>query len=156
MAEDLIGYSGLVENALRDVVRGVLRRIVVEGLPGDHHFYITFRTDHPEVEIPQALRARYPGEMTVVLQHQYWDLEVDDDGFAVSLSFNGVPQRLRVGYHAIKLFADPAVEFGLQFTVPEPEGDGEPVPGDGTGSDEAEDRRDEGAEVVTLDRFRKK
>lgn len=169
MAEDLIGYSGLVENALRGVVKTAMRRVLDGGLPGEHHFFITFRTDHPSVEIGETLKARYPGEMTIVLQHQYWDFAVDDEGFGVSLSFNGVPQRLRIGFEAIKLFADPGVEFGLQFTVPE--GDGAEggargaeivpgphgaEPGPEAGRDRAEDDAAGGAEVVTLDRFRKK
>lgn len=159
MAEDLIGYGKLVENALRGVVKQVMQGVVEDGLPGDHHFYITFRTDHPAVDIAPALRARYPGEMTIVLQHQFWDLVVDDEGFAVSLTFSGQPQKLRIGYDAIKLFADPGVEFGLQFTVPEPESD-ETEPAstpEETPAEQAADEAEEGgAEVVTLDRFRKK
>ncbi|WGF86470.1 SspB family protein [Marinivivus vitaminiproducens] len=159
MAEDLIGYGKLVENALRGVVKQVMQGVVEEGLPGDHHFYITFRTDHPAVDIAPSLRARYPGEMTIVLQHQFWDLTVDDDGFSVSLTFSGQPQTLRIGYEAIKLFADPGVEFGLQFTVPEPDEGEESGPGEPaeTPAEQAAENAEEGgAEVVTLDRFRKK
>jgi hypothetical protein len=154
MAEDLIGYNHLVETALRQVVQDVVRRVAERGLPGEHHFYLTFRTDHPDVELSPALRARYPNEMTVVLQHQFWDLVVDDEGFAVSLSFSGVSERLRVGWSAVKVFADPTVEFGLQFSVPEPDADAP----DAKQADTASDRQaDAGsAEVVTLDRFRKK
>ncbi len=160
MARGSIDYGRMVEQALRTVVRDVLRRLATEGLPPPHHFYITFRTSDPGVEMPDYLRERYPAEMTVVLQHQFWDLEVDEVGLSVTLSFNDVPQRLRIPFHAIKVFADPGAEFGLQFTLepeivplqpPAPEKrpsqparptDGEPPKG--------------GAEIVALDRFRKK
>ena len=119
MRRSRIDYGRLVESALRTVVRDVLERLGKEGAPSPHHFYITFRTHHPGVAIPDFLRDRYPVDMTIVLQHQFWDLEVDEDGFAVTLSFNDQMQRLRIPFTAIKVFADPGVEFGLQFTLEE-------------------------------------
>ena len=166
MRRSQIDYGRLVENALRTVVRDVLDRLGREGAPPPHHFYITFRTHHPGVAIPEFLRDRYPTDMTIVLQHQFWDLAVDEDGFAVTLSFNDQMQRLRIPFAAIKVFADPGVEFGLQFTL---EDDGErppgepirllggserqtPAPADGEAEAPVEGR----AEMVSLDRFRKK
>jgi len=164
MASQQIDYGRLVESALRRVVHDALGLVAEEGLPGRHHLYITFRTDHPGVELADELRARYPNEMTIVLQHEFWGLEVRDDGFGVTLSFNNRPQRLEVPFEAVTVFADPSVEFGLQFGVAAetaaqsetqrkpaevtemPEQQGERPAAEGEGS----------AEVVTLDRFRKK
>ena len=117
MRRSRIDYGRLVEGALRTVVRDVLGGLAKEGAPPPHHFYITFRTRHPGVAIPEFLRDRYPVDMTIVLQHQFWDLAVDEEGFAVTLSFNDQMQRLRIPFTAIKVFADPGVEFGLQFTL---------------------------------------
>jgi hypothetical protein len=169
MPQGNVEYGRLVERALRTVVRDVLSRLATEGLPAPHHFYITFRTDDPGVEIAAFLRERYPSEMTIVLQYQYWDLEVDDDGFAVTLSFNETPQRLRIPFAAIKVFADPGAEFGLQFTIEDErqvvplapagrsaDGAGQSLletPAEGGASPALENG---GAEIVTLDRFRKK
>ncbi|MFL5337549.1 MAG: SspB family protein [Geminicoccaceae bacterium] len=166
MRRSEIDYGRLVENALRTVVRDVLERLGREGAPSPHHFYITFRTHHPGVSIPEFLRDRYPTDMTIVLQHQFWDLAVDDDGFGVTLSFNDQMQRLRIPFSAIKVFADPGVEFGLQFTLEE---DGERRSAEpirllgGVGRQTLEEGDAEsaapaegGAEIVTLDRFRKK
>ena len=118
MGKDLIGYNTLVENGLRSVVREALRRVAAEGWPGSHHAYITFKTAAPGVEVPDFLQTRYPDELTIVLQHQFWDLEVGDDSFAVTLSFNKVGQRIVVPYSALTSYADPWVKFGLQFGVP--------------------------------------
>ena len=115
MGKDLIGYDTLVDAGLRSVVRAALNRVAREGWPGTHHAYITFRTDAPGVEVPDALRGRHPHELTIVLQHQFWDLEVGDESFAVTLSFNKVGQRLTVPYTALTSYADPTVKFGLQF-----------------------------------------
>ena len=115
MAKDLIGYDVLVENGLRSVIREALRRVAADGWPGTHHAYITFRTDAPGVDVPDSLRARYPDELTIVLQHQFWDLEVEDDRFAVTLSFSKVGHRLVVPFSALTGYADPSVKFGLQF-----------------------------------------
>ena len=167
MRRSRIDYGRLVESALRTVVRDVLERLGKEGAPSPHHFYITFRTHHPGVAIPDFLRERYPVDMTIVLQHQFWDLEVDEHGFAVTLSFNDHMQRLVIPFTAVKVFADPGVEFGLQFTLEE---DGElpavePVKLLGVArprgrATTARSRRTRippgGAEIVTLDRFRKK
>ena len=108
-------YDLMVEKALRGVVHEALKHANEHGLKDDHHFYISFRTDEEGVIIPDALKSNYPEEMTIVLQHQYWDLQVKKDLFEVTLSFNSVQQRLIVPYHAITAFADPAVKFGLQF-----------------------------------------
>ena len=108
-------YSALVEDALRGVVRQAVRTAAEQGLPGDHHFYLTCRTGPDGLVLPPALRDSYPEEITLVLQHQFWDLELHDDRFEVTLSFNGRNERLRVPWSAITGFVDPAVEFGLQF-----------------------------------------
>ncbi|MTI08801.1 SspB family protein [Curvivirga aplysinae] len=117
MTEDLLGYNEMVETAMRTVVREALERAGDDGLPGEHHFYITFRTDHPDTSIPERLKERYPEEMTIVLQHQYWNLETSDVGFNVDLSFNHKMETLRIPYDALITFADPSVNFGLQFHV---------------------------------------
>ena len=173
MSKDSIQYGQLVEQALRGVVRDVLSRVAREGLPQPHHFYITFRTDHPGVGLAASLRERYPTEMTIVLQHQYWDLQVDDETMAVTLSFNNQPQRIVIPFAALKVFADPGVEFGLQFTIePPPEENlAETVPllagrdreapvRDHAGDDVAEPADEAasggGAQIVSLDRFRKR
>lgn len=122
MNKDTIDYQAMVQDALRTVVRGALKCVEREGrLPGAHHFYIAFRTDHPDARVSPVLRQRYPHEMTIVLQHQYWDLKVGEDDFQITLSFNNVPEKLSVPYIAIKNFFDPSTRFGLQFSVAEPE-----------------------------------
>lgn len=115
MARDTLQYDKMVESALRGVVREALIYVSKNGLPGNHHFYLTFRTDHPGVSISDTLRGQYPNDMTVVLQHQYWGLEVNDDHFVVNLSFSNMPERLQVPYAALLSFVDPSVKFGLQF-----------------------------------------
>jgi hypothetical protein len=112
---DLIRYDLLAQDALRNVVKKVLTDAAKHGLPGDHHFFVAFDTRAPGVKISERVRAKYPEEMTIVLQHQFWDLIVGDKGFEVGLSFNGVPERLVVPFEAIKGFFDPSVQFGLQF-----------------------------------------
>lgn len=112
---DQIRYDILTQQALRGVVRTVLTDVVKSGLPGEHHFYISFDTQAEGVRLSQRLRAQYPDEMTIILQHQFWDLSVDDDGFEVGLSFGGVPERLVIPFAAVKSFFDPSVQFGLQF-----------------------------------------
>ena len=118
MSGNELRYDALVEDALRGVVREALNYAAERGLPGDHHFYITFRTEHPGVDIPRSLRDRYPNEMTVVLQHQFWGLDVGEEGFGVTLSFADVPERLSIPFAALTAFADPSVQFGLQFDTP--------------------------------------
>ncbi len=118
MARDSLHYDKMVENALRGVVRQALASVIEQGLPGSHHFYLTFRTTHPGVEIAERLHAQYPQDMTIVLQHQFWGLEVNDEYFVVNLSFSNIPERLKVPYAALVSFVDPSVKFGLQFQVP--------------------------------------
>jgi hypothetical protein len=117
MAKDELGYDRIVERQLRGVAREVLAQVATQGLPGDHHFYITFRTDHPGVSIGPGLKAQFPKEITIVLQHQFWGLEVTDDAFAVTLSFSGKHERLHVPFEALVSFTDPSVKFGLQFEL---------------------------------------
>src|SRR6266540_3540758 len=117
MAVDHIRYDLLVREALREVVRRVLADVARNGLPGDHHFYVSFHTGAPGVRISPRLKARYPDEMTIVLQHQFWDLVVTDTTLEVGLSFAGIPERLFVPFDAIKGFFDPSVQFGLEFEV---------------------------------------
>jgi uncharacterized protein len=115
MAEDLMRYDLLAQEALRGVVRASLRKIMKTGLPGEHHFYIAFDTRYPGVRLSERLDNKYPREMTIVLQHQYWNLQVRDDEFEVELSFDNIPEKLVVPFNAIKGFLDPHVQFGLQF-----------------------------------------
>jgi hypothetical protein len=122
MSKDLIRYDLQVQDALRGVVRKVLADAARDGLPGDHHFYITFRTHAPGVKLSQRLREQYPEEMTIILQYQFWDLRVDEVGFEVGLHFKNVPERLVVPFEAIAGFYDPSVQFGLKF---ETQGEGE-------------------------------
>jgi hypothetical protein len=153
--DSLIPYDDIVQDALRGVVSRVLQRIADEGgLPGGHHFYIAFRTRAPGVSIPRHLMERYPDEMTIVIQHRYWDLVVAPDHFSIGLSFNQMPAQLVVPYDAIVGFVDPAVNFALQFAPK----DGEAPP---EGPDEPPEApppapEDGGSNVVTLDRFRRK
>src|SRR5476651_633697 len=115
MATDLIRYDVLARDALRGVLRQVLKDAAEQGLPGEHHFYITFLSTADGVKISPRLLSQYPTEMTVILQHQFWDLIVTDDRFEVGLSFNGIPERLVIPFSSIKSFFDPSVQFGLQF-----------------------------------------
>jgi hypothetical protein len=117
MAEDLIRYDILAQDALRGVVRKVLAEVSRTGLPGEHHFYVTFATHAPGVRVSSRLLARYPEEMTIVIQHQYWDLAVTEHAFEVRLSFQNQMERLLVPFTAIKGFQDPSVEFRLQFEI---------------------------------------
>tara|TARA_R110001592_G_scaffold144484_4_gene367643 strand:+ start:11237 stop:11755 length:519 start_codon:yes stop_codon:yes gene_type:complete len=168
--EDYLRYDKMVEAALRGVVRKAVEEVIdnyntTGGMPGDHHFYITFLTDYPGVKIPDYLRERYPGEMTIVLQYQFSDLKVDDERMEVTLSFNNVPERLVVPLNAISIFADPSVNFALQF---QPLGDvlddedlilqelGEDDPDDPDGSGGGSPSGEKTGEVISLDNFRKK
>ena len=159
MAQDLYQYEKMIERALRGVVREALERAGREGLRGAHHFYIGFSTEMPGVEIPESLRARYPHEMTIVLQHQFWDLEVGKDSFSVTLSFQKQLERLVVPFAAIRSFADPSVNFALEFAAPaEPPAKSAGVPAPIAPPPEPEKKPQEKttAEVVTLDSFRKR
>jgi hypothetical protein len=118
MSDDPLDYARMVREALLDVPRQALRLAAREGLPGEHHFYVSFRTGDPGVSVSPSVRARHPEEMTIVLQHQYWDLAVGDDAFSVTLRFGGAPERLHVPYAALTAFADPSAEFGLRFDGP--------------------------------------
>ena len=171
MSKDFIGYDGLVDDALRGVVRTTLRKVAEDGLHGPHHLYITFRTDYPGVDIPDYLRERHPEELTIVLQHQFWALEVGEDAFSVNLSFNKAREYIGVPFAAMTRFADPGAKFGLQFSADttgqksnmravtsEDEPDtgepaqadvGEPTPEEDGGEAQAEN-------IVALDAFRKK
>jgi hypothetical protein len=115
MAEDLIRYDVLAQEALRGLVKKVLSEVAQAGLPGEHHFFVTFNTRYPGVRISSRLAAEYPGEMTVVLQHQFWDLAVSESAFEVGLSFKGVPEKLHVPLRAITSFVDPHASFALKF-----------------------------------------
>ena len=160
MAKPTLRYDKMVEKALRSVVRDALAITAERGLPGAHHFYITFRTDHPGIDIPDFLRAQYPHEMTIVLEHQFWGLEVDDVRFSVTLSFHSQAQRLMVPLAAITAFADPSVKFGLEFPVDSESVEAAPsAPAAEPTTAEPpkkETSGDKPGEVVKLDAFRKK
>ena len=180
MPTDHIRYDILAQQALRGVVRTVLADVAKNGLPGEHHFKITFATTAPGVRLSERMRAQYPESMTIILQHQFWDLTVNDDAFEVGLSFGGVPERLAVPFEAITAFYDPAVQFGFQFeTIETAAGDrgavapveaspgpmpAEPAPPEVLPKPAAvkpsppapERDGSGGGEVVRLDRFRKK
>jgi hypothetical protein len=115
MDPDKIDYPAILQEALRDAVRRVLEQVSEHGLPGEHHFYVGFRTDFPGVEVPRFLREQYPEEITIILQNQFWGLEVGPEDFSVLLSFGGSRQRLRVPFAALTAFADPSADFGLRF-----------------------------------------
>ncbi len=153
--DSLIPYDEIVQEALRAVVGRVLGQVASEGLPGNHHFYITFKTGAPGVSIPRSLYERFPDEMTIVLQNKYWDLKVTATGFEVGLTFNQVPAHLEIPFSAVTAFADPAVDFALQFQAlveDEPIREPEPPENDRPVATQAED----GSNVVTVDFGRKK
>jgi len=159
--QDLLGYDRMMERAVRGVVREALAVAASRGLPGAHHFYITFKTRAPDVTIPDHLLAKYPEEMTIVLEHQFWDLEVTEDSFSVTLSFNNKPARLVIPFAAVSTFADPSVQFGLQFKQGEAAAPNAPAAAQATPTP-AEAPKAKAklsvtpGEVVTLDSFRKK
>jgi hypothetical protein len=161
---DKLHYERMMENALRGVVREALGIAASTGLPGEHHFYLTFRTDFPGVEMPARLRSRHPEEMTIVLQHQFWGLEAGEDRFSVTLSFDRVHEQLTIPFAAITAFVDPSVQFGLQFphvaangaAAPAKEAAAKPEPAEATETPPADAPADASARVVALDAFRKK
>ena len=175
---DHIRYDLLTQQALRGVVRNVLADAAKKGLPGDHHFYISFDTQADGVRMSDRLRAQYPEEMTVILQHQFWDLKVSDEAFEVGLSFGGITERLTIPFEAIIGFFDPSVQFGLQFETAEekaaantpgpataamPAAAAEPDPAPAEAEEPAkpepadpEAKPAQGADIVRLDKFRKK
>lgn len=158
--DSLIPYDEIVQEALRAVVGRVLGEIEANGgtLPGGHHFYITFKTGAAGVSIPAHLRERFPDEMTIVLQNQFWDLVVTDSGFSVGLSFNQLPCKLDIPFAAITAFVDPAVDFGLQFQAVATDHD--PAPHEAAENDTPDDTppagSDDGSNVVTVDFGKKK
>ncbi len=159
MASDQLRYDRMVERALRGVVRDALRHVERRGLPGTHHFYLSFRTQAPGVDIPEYLVTKYPIEMTIVLQYQFFGLEVDDEKFSITLSFNNVHERLTVPFAAITTFADPSVNFALQFQSVDGRAAGEGAPRLLPTADEAAEGTEgveKRGEVVALDAFRKK
>lgn len=147
-----IDYGNLMHRAMRGLIQTVLSDVAKDGLPGDHHFFITFDTTHPDVAIADWLRARYPEDMTVVIQHWFENLEVSEDGFSVTLNFGNSPEPLVVPFDAVRTFADPSVNFGLRFESHEEE-DGDEEEEDAAAEAEPAPKRD--AEIVSLDRFRK-
>jgi len=163
-----INYGRLMHDAMRGLIREVLAGVAANGLPGEHHFFITFDTRHPDVEMADWLRERYPNEITVVMQHWFEDLDVGEDGFSVTLSFGNTPERLHIPYDALQTFVDPSVEFGLRFETTE---EGADEDEDESGIDDpdaalrdiipeapmAEDvpHAHKDAEIVSLDKFRK-
>ncbi len=152
---DEIDYGNLMHNAMRSLIQDVLTEVKNNGLPGEHHFFITFDTNHTGVEMASWLKDRYPTEITVVMQHWYDDLEVNDDGFSVTLNFGDTPEHLVIPYEAILTFVDPSVEFGLRFeTNEEDEDKGEDKPVDSEESNEDGTKKETG-QVVSLDNFRK-
>lgn len=161
---DAMQYAERIDAAMRGMVRDVLRQVERDGLPDEHHFYLSFRTDGAGVSVSDTLTARFPDEMTIVLQHQFWDFKVLPDHFEVTLSFSGVPEHLVVPYKALTAFADPSVKFGLQFhqEAVEDMEDGQPsLPAplafeEVDGFDEEDDAPDAPAEIISLDAFRKK
>ncbi len=175
--QDQMGYEALAQEALRGVVKAALKRAAGPGgLPGDHHFYVTFKTRAPGVSIPPELVEKYPDEMTIVVQHQFWDLAPGETFFSVTLRFGGQPKRLSMPYQAVTRFYDPSVQFLLQFEPPEAGasgGSGELVPlrrpelaapSETIGNEGVEpasyedepDPEDDGPKIVSLDKFRKK
>jgi hypothetical protein len=164
---DRLHYDRMMENALRGVVREALETAAAAGLPGEHHFYVTFRTEHPGVDMPARVRQRHREEMTIVLQHQYWDLKIEAERFQVTLSFDRVHERLVIPFAAITAFVDPSVQFGLQFPAGqapsvkapakseaklEPKPEAKPAAAEAAPAPAA----DGSARVVALDAFRKK
>jgi hypothetical protein len=172
MADTPLQYEKMVESAMRTVVRDALQEVSENGLPGDHHFFISFKTDTPEVEMPAHLKAQHPIDIAIVIQHQFWNLLVDDVGFSVDLAFGGKREHLYIPFASLISFVDPSVEFGLQFArepaaslappeqepmLPAPENAeaSESVVQD-TAEDGAPAAADGGKNVVSLDQFRKK
>ena len=158
MSGDELDYPALIHDALVGVVREVLSKVAEDGLPGDHHFYLTFRTDHPDVVMPSGLRMRHPETMTIVLQHQFWNLSVEQEVFGVTLRFGGSKQQLTIPFEALTSFIDPGAEFGLQLGTSSEESE-EAL---GAESDEVSVAGEPGAspdkagKVISIDEFRRK
>ena len=148
-----IDYGNLMHRAMRGLIQTVLRDVAKNGLPGAHHFFITFDTTHPGVAIADWLKSRYPTEMTVVLQHWFENLEVTDEGFSVTLNFGNQPEPLVIPFDAVRTFVDPSVEFGLRFETHSDDEDESSEEEEDDGDDDPPPKHD--AEVVSLDKFRK-
>ena len=152
---DEIDYGNLMHNAMRSLIQDVLTEVKNNGLPGEHHFFITFDTNHAGVEMASWLKDRYPTEITVVMQHWYDDLEVKDDGFSVTLNFGDTPEHLVIPYEAILTFVDPSVEFGLRFETNEEDEDTDDQKPTVSKESDKNDTKKETGQVVSLDNFRK-
>jgi len=155
-----IDYGNLMHDAMRGLIRNVLLDVAAHGLPGNHHFFITFDTAHPDAELADWLSDRYPGEMTVVMQHWYDNLEVTEEGFSITLNFGDAPEPLYIPYDAIRTFVDPSVEFGLRFEQQEGEEEDADAPAPALLQEhedelEVEEETPKDAEIVSLDSFRK-
>jgi len=149
-------YGNLMHDAMRGLIRQVLLDVAANGLPGNHHFFITFDTEHPDAELADWLSDRYPGEMTVVMQHWYDKLEVTDEGFSVTLNFGDAPEPMYIPYDAIRTFVDPSVEFGLKFEQQESAEDDDAALSHIDESElEVAEETPKAAEIVSLDSFRK-
>ncbi len=151
---DEIDYGNLMHNAMRSLIQDVLTEVKNNGLPGEHHFFITFDTNHAGVEMASWLKDRYPTEITVVMQHWYDDLEVKDDGFSVTLNFGDTPEHLIIPYEAILTFVDPSVEFGLRFETNEEDEDTDDQKPTVSKESDKDDTKKETGQVVSLDNFR--
>ena len=151
----VIDYGNLMHRAMRGLIQQVLSDVAANGLPGDHHFFITFDTMHPDVEIADWLSDRYPEEMTVVIQHWFDNLEITDEGFAITLNFGDSPEPLYIPYDAIRTFVDPSVEFGLRFETQAGDSDEEEDDAEAPMATDVPEHRTGDAEVVSLDKFRK-
>ena len=149
MTSDELNYGLMMQRALRYVMAEALGMVAESGLPGDHHFYITLDTNHPDLDMPDWLRADYPDQITIVLQYEFSDLEVSDDGFSVAMSFSDKLARIHAPFDAVLTFVDPSVEFGLKFEAQETEPADQPEP------EPAEPAQEGSAEVLSLDQFRK-
>ena len=152
---DEIDYGNLMHNAMRSLIQDVLTEVKKNGLPGEHHFFITFDTNHAGVEMASWLKDRYPTEITVVMQHWYDDLEVKDVGFSVTLNFGDTPEHLVIPYEAILTFVDPSVEFGLRFETNEEDEDTDEQKPTVSKESNKDDTKKETGQVVSLDNFRK-
>ena len=152
---DEIDYGNLMHNAMRSLIQDVLTEVKNNGLPGEHHFFITFDTNHAGVEMASWLKDRYPTEITVVMQHWYDDLEVKDDCFSVTLNFGDTPEHLVIPYEAILTFVDPSVEFGLRFETNEEDEDTDEQKPTVSKESNKDDTKKETGQVVSLDNFRK-
>lgn len=149
-----INYEFLVEKALKNVVKDALKIVEVQGFPNEHHFYMSFKTNHPDTVVSDLLKSQYPEEMTIVIQHQYKDLHVEDDFFSIELHFGGIPQKLKIPFDAIVYFADPSTRFGLSFSSGTDNEKG--ITDNQEKMEEARKVSNEPATIVSIDDFRKK